>query len=114
MIPGMNQRQMQQAMKRMGVNQTEIDAIQVIFRLKDKDMVFEHPQVSKVSMMGQETFQVAGSYKIVPHSVKAEISEDDIKTVAEQAGVSHAVAKKAIAEADGDLAQAIMNLANQE
>ena len=55
MIPGMNPRDMQRAMKRLGIKQEEIDAREVIIRTSDKEIIIQNPQVSKVNMMGQET-----------------------------------------------------------
>jgi len=111
MFPGVNPRQMKQAMKRMGIQQQDLDAKEVIIRLEDKELVFANPSVSKVNMMGQETYQVVGEPAEKPLSTAPEISEDDIKTVAEQANCSEEEAKKAIEAANGDLAQAIMELA---
>ena len=108
MFPGMNPRQMQQAMKRMGIQQTEIDAIEVIIRTPDKDLVIENPQVSKVNMMGQQTFQIVGD--ITERARKVEINDDDIKTVMDQTGASEDQAKAAIEETSGDLAEAILKL----
>jgi nascent polypeptide-associated complex subunit alpha len=88
MFPGMNPRQMQQAMKRMGIQQTEIDATEVIIKCPTKEIVITNPQVSKVNMMGQQTFQVVGQVTERSIEAEAEISGDDIKTVAEQASVS--------------------------
>ncbi len=110
MMPGMNPRKMQQAMKRMGIQQTEVDAVRVIIQTDDKELIFENPQVSKVNMMGQETYQVVGEPVEKELSAEPEISEDDIKTVMEQAEVDEATAKKAIEDAKGDLAEAIMAL----
>ena len=108
MIPGMNPRQMAQAMKRLGIQQTEIDATEVIIRTPEKDLVIRNPQVSKVNMMGQNTIQVVGDIEEVER--KVEINDDDIKTVMDQAGVSEEEARTAIEETDGDLAEAIMKL----
>ena len=110
MIPGMNPRKMQQAMKRMGIQQVEIPATEVIIKTEDKEIVITDPSVSKVNMMGQETFQISGTINERSKETEAEISEDDIKTVAEQAKVSLDEAKKAIEESKGDLAEAIMKL----
>ena len=52
MIPGMNPRQMQQAMKKMGIKQEEIDALAVIIRTRDKDIILRNPSVQKINMMG--------------------------------------------------------------
>lgn len=113
MIPGMNPRKMQQAMKKMGIQQSEIDATQVIIRTEDKEIVFDSPQVAKVNMMGQETWQITGNYEERSLETAPEISEEDIKTVMEQAEVDEATAKKAIEDAEGDLAEAIMKLKSE-
>ena len=110
MIPRMNPRMMQQAMKRMGIQQTEIDASEVIIRTGDSDIIITDPQVSKVNMMGQETFQVSGKIQIRERSSVPDISEDDIKTVADQAGVSKKEAEKALKDSKGDIAEAILKL----
>lgn len=110
MIPGMNPRAMKQAMKKLGIKQEEIEATEVIIRTADKELVILNPSVSKVNMMGQETFQIAGEVKERGLSSEPDINEDDIKTVMEQAGVDEAKAKEAIEKADGDLAKAIMDL----
>lgn len=111
MFPGINPRQMQQAMKKMGIQQVEIPATEVIIRTAEKDIVITEPSVSKVNMMGQETFQISG--RINEREKTAEISEDDIKTVAEQAKVSLDEAESALKKANGDIAQAILELSNQ-
>ena len=48
MFPGVNPRDMQKAMKKMGIQQEEIDAVEVIIRLEDRDIIITEPQVSKV------------------------------------------------------------------
>lgn len=110
MIPGMDPRAMKMAMKKLGMKQEEIEATEVIIRTADKELVISNPSVSKVNMMGQETFQIAGEVEERAISSEPDISEEDIKTVMEQAGVDEAKAKEAIENADGDLAKAIMDL----
>lgn len=110
MIPGMNPRDVQRAMKRMGIKQEEIDATEVIIKTSDKEIVIQNPQVSKVNMMGQETFQVVGEIEERPISSEPDINEDDIQTVASQTGVTEEEAKQAILNNEGDLAKAIMSL----
>jgi len=110
MIPGMNPRMMKQAMKRMGIQQVEIDAQQVIIKCEDKDIIINNPSVSKINMGGQETFQVVGNAEEHSKETTPEINNEDIKTVAEQTGVSEEQAKEAIEKNDGDLAAAIMSL----
>lgn len=113
MMPGMNQRQMKQMMQKMGMQQQEIDAVEVIIRTNEKEIVITNPQVIKVNMMGQKTYQVVGEEHERSIDTTAEISEEDVQTVMEQANVSEEEAKKAIEEAQGDLAEAIMNLQDE-
>lgn len=110
MIPGMNPRKMAQVMKRMGIQQQEIDATEVIIKTQEKELVISNPQVSKVNMMGQETFQIVGNIEERPLDKKPEISEEDIKTVVEQTGVTEEKAKESIEKNNGDLAATIIEL----
>lgn len=110
MIPGMNPRDVQRAMKRMGIKQEEIDATEVIIKTSDKEIIIQNPQVSKVNMMGQETFQISGQIEEHALSSEPEINQDDIKTVMEQAGVTEEKAREVIVKNNGDLAKTIMEL----
>lgn len=110
MIPGMNPRQMKQAMKRMGMQQEDIEAEEVIIKLKDKEIIISNPQVAKINMMGQKTFQISGEESERDIDTTPELSDDDISTVMEQAEVSREEAEKAILEANYDLAEAIISL----
>ncbi len=110
MFPGMNQRKMAQMMRKMGIQQSEIDATEVIIKTPEKEIIITSPQVSKVNMSGMETFQISGEVEEREISSDPEISQEDIKTVMEQAGVSEDEAAKAIQESKGDLAQAIISL----
>ncbi len=113
-MPGMDPRMMKQAMKRMGIKQVEIDAAEVIIRCPDKEIIIDNPSVSKVNMMGEESFQISGETREAPIETKAEINEEDIETVMEQAGVSREVALDAIEGNEGDLAAAILHLKEKE
>ena len=111
MMPGMNPRQMQQMMKQMGVQQVDVDAEQVIIRTKDKDIVIENPQVARVTMMGQQTWQVSGvSTEQKRTSLVYTPSEEDVQTVMEQAKVSKEQAVQALAASQGDIAEANLQL----
>lgn len=110
MIPGIDPRMMKQAMKRMGIQQQDIDATEVIIKTPDKEIVITEPQVAKINMMGQETFQVSGNIHERERTSEVEISDDDIKTVMGQAKVSKEKAKAALEETNGDIAEAILKL----
>ena len=113
MIPGMNSRQMAQAMRKMGIQQVEIEATEVIIKCPDKQIIINNPQVSKVNMMGQETFQIVGQPEEQPLSSEPDINEDDIQTVMDQTGTSKEKAKDSIEKNEGDLAKAILDLKGQ-
>lgn len=117
MFPGLNPRKMQQMMRQMGIQQVDIPATEVIIRTEGKNIIISRPSVAKVNMMGQETFQISGEVReetpkeSLPASESApEISEEDVRTVMAQAGVSEKKARKALEEAQGDLAKAIIDL----
>ena len=112
MLPGMNMnsKQMRSAMKKMGIQQEELEASRVIIELSDRRLIFDSPDVSRVNMMGSQTYQVVGEPHEESIDSAPDISEEDIKTVAEQGEVSEERAKKAIEDAGGDLAEAIMEL----
>lgn len=114
MFPGMNPRKVQQMMKQMGVQQVDIPATEVIIRSEGKDIIIRNPSVAKVNMMGQETYQISGEAHEQEHSTTPDISEEDVKTVMDQTGKSQEEARKAIEDAEGDLAGAIMNLTQTE
>ena len=122
MFPGgkMNKkqlRQMEKQMKKMGMNMRDLEDVeQVVITLKDKEIVIKNAEVRIMKAMGQETYQIVGDaeerIKGSDSSVEEvlEIYDDDIDLVASQTGVSKDEAKKALEEADGDLAEAIMRL----
>ena len=105
MIPGMDPKKMQQAMKQMGISSEEIDAKSVIIETQDSRLIIEEPQVVKITMQGQSSFQISGTVR-----KEEKTSEEDVKMVAEQAEVSEEKAKEALKDAKGDIAEAIMTL----
>ena len=112
MFPGMNPRDVQKAMKRLGIKQEEIDAEEVVIKTADKDLVIKNPHVTKVNMMGQDSLQVVGEITEVGKS-NSEINEDDIATVIEQTNCTKEDALKALQESSGNLAEAILKLQNK-
>ena len=105
MMPNLNPKQLEQAMKKLGVKQLKIDAYEVIIKTKEKNLIIRDPDVTKVNMMGQESLQITGDIE-----EEQNITEDDINTVAEQANVSKDKAREVLEKNNGDLAAAIMEL----
>ena len=110
MLPGMNPKQLEKAMKRMGIKQEEIDAREVIIKCEDKELVINNPQVSKINAMGQESLQIIGD--IEERELK-KFTEEDVKTVVNQVNCSEEKAREALENSDGDLAAAILALKSQ-
>lgn len=102
----MGARQMEKMMKQMGINSTQIDAEEVIIKGKDKELVISNPQVTKITMQGQDTYQVIGEAS--ERSVES-FSEEDVKMIVEQTGASEDEAKAALEETR-DIAEAILKL----
>ncbi len=116
MFPGMDKRAMEAAMRKLGVQQRDVQADEVVIKLKggSTEIVISNPSVTKVTMMGQENFQIAGEYSeraqqsSSPQLQQPLFNEEDVKTVIGQTGCSDAEAKVALAKVNGDLAAAIL------
>ncbi|MEK6940385.1 MAG: nascent polypeptide-associated complex protein [Nanoarchaeota archaeon] len=106
MFPGINPKEMQKAMKKLGIKQEEIDAKEVIIKTSDKEIVILNPQVTKVNMMGQDTFQIIGDIEVHDREL---FSQEDINTIMDQTNCSEEEAKEAL-EKEGDIAGAILYL----
>jgi len=108
----MNSKQVQQAMKRMGIKQEEFESSQVIIKTPEGDVIIDDPQVSRVNMMGQETWQVIGNSRFVETNTTPDISDEDVKAVMDQVSCTEEQAKLVIEKHKGDLAEAILELSD--
>ena len=110
MIPGLNPKQMKQAMKQMGIKQDDVLASEVIIKTPEKDIIIKNPSVQRVVMQGQESFQVSGEIEEAKIDKTPEINDEDIEMVMTQTGCTKEEAKAAIEICEGDLAEAIIEL----
>jgi len=101
-----NPKEMEKMMKQMGIKNEPIEAQEVIIKLSDKDLVVTNPNVMRVTMGGQESFQITGD---VSERARGP-TQEDVDMVASQAGVDEKTARDALARANGDIASAILNL----
>ena len=97
---------MEKAMRQMGIQTVEIPATEVIIKTPEKDLIISNPQVSKVSMGGQETFQIVGE---VSEKSSEKFSKEDIQMIVEQTGCTEDEATDSL-EQTGDIAEAILKL----
>ena len=108
MFGGINPRQMQGMMKKMGIAQEEIPTSRVIIeKLDGNKLIIEDPSVMKIKMQGQTSFQISGEER--EESQEVQISKEDIKTVMEKTGCSEEKAIETL-EKTNDLAEAILEL----
>lgn len=97
---------MEKMMKQMGIQTVEIPATEVIIKTPEKDLIISNPQVSKVSMGGQETFQIIGE---VSERSEEKFSKEDLQMIVDQTGCTEEEAADALEET-GDIAEAILKL----
>jgi len=106
MIPTLNPRQMERLMKQMGIKNENISAKRVVIETDSGKLIIEKPQVMKVMMAGNESFQISGE-------VREEKEENnDVKIIMEKTGKSKEEAEKALEECGGDIAEAILRLSS--
>ena len=61
---GMNPKQMRAAMKRQGIDMDAVDGVEkVVVLTRDKEIVFDRPEVTAIKAQGMVTYQVVGTPK---------------------------------------------------
>ncbi len=114
MFPGLSPRELKRMLKRMGIQVEELNNVRKVeIILEDKKLVLDNPQIIAMKTSGQIVYQIVGIPREEPLTgaeESIEISEDDIEFIVSQTGVSKEEARKALIEAGGDLAEAILKL----
>jgi len=112
-----NQRQMQKAMKQMGIKQTEVEGVvEVVIRTKKNEIVLKGPEVVCVEMGGQKSYQVTGPETIRELGASAESEPEvtfdasDVELVMSQTGCDREKAVAALTATDGQPAEAILKI----
>ncbi|NQS72787.1 MAG: nascent polypeptide-associated complex protein [Methanoculleus sp.] len=110
MFPGkINPRKMRQMMKQMGMEMGEIEGVEkVVIHTSAGNYVFEDVQVVTTTMQGVTTYQITGEPRF--EEAIPEIPDEDVLLVTSQTGVSEEVARQALIETRGDIAEAILKL----
>ncbi|MBI5635468.1 Nascent polypeptide-associated complex protein [Candidatus Micrarchaeota archaeon] len=112
-------------MKQMGIKTVEVDAKRVIVEKNDGTrLVVDPAQVTLIDVSGQKMLQVAGTFaeennssessgqSSQPDSNASKSGENDVELVMKQANVTREAAQKALDAANGDIAQAILDLSS--
>ena len=105
MMPGMNPKQLEKLMSQMGIKSSKVDAKRVVIECEGERVVIEPAEVVAVDMKGKRTYQISGTER-----TEQVLSIDDVKLVVQQAGVEEEAAREALKKANGDIAQAILEL----
>jgi len=104
-----NPREANRMMQRMGMQVQQLDEVtKVIMETPTKRIVIDNPEVATVTVQGQTVYQVGGG--TTREEGIGGGSDEDVKLVASQAGVSAEEAANALRQSNGDLAQAIILL----
>lgn len=111
-----NQRQMQQAIRQMGIKNEAINNVtEVIIRTTDKEIVISPAVVNVMTMKGQQTYQVEGEVSERPlgsdsGAAAVSYSAEDIELVMAQTGCTREKALEALDACGGELAEAILKI----
>ena len=115
-----NPRQMQKAMKQMGIKQNNIDdVVEVVIRTKKNEIVLKGAEVVCVEMGGQKSYQISG-----PETVRelgsseggsesapaVSFASSDVDLVMSQTGCDREKAIEALTATDGQPAEAILKI----
>jgi nascent polypeptide-associated complex subunit alpha len=109
MIPGMDPKKMQAMMRQMGIKSEDISATKVTIETSEGLLIIENPEIVKITMQGQTSFQISGNVR-----KEEKTSADDIKMIMEQTGCTEDQAKSALEKSGGDIAEAIVSLSGSE
>ena len=126
MFPGMggrmNPKQLNAMMRQMGIQMEEIEDVEeVIIRTKTRDIVLTNAEVARMKARGDISWQITGEESERPRApaapaapVKLEVRDEDVDFVAAQADVSKERARAALEAANGEPAEAILKLMEEE
>lgn len=114
---GVNQRQMQQAMKKMGIKQSSIpNVVEVIIRTDREEIVITNADVVCVDMPGNKSYQISGTESTRPLGAAEagptarSFPSGDIELVMSQTNCSREKAVEALEACDGQPAEAIIKI----
>jgi alpha-NAC-related protein len=116
MFGNLDPRKMQAMMKQIGISQEEIQANRVIIEKSDGKIIIENPNVQKIKMQGQASFQISGDILEESNEEESEEQkmEEDIKTIVEQTGADPKVAAIELEKNNGDIAETIISLSKKK
>ena len=112
-MPNIDPRQLKRMMESMGMKNTPVEASQVIIKCDGKEIIIDNPEVTLVEVQGNKTFSVSGGSQREVSTAQIEVDKEDVQTVMEKTGASEEAARKALEEARGNMAEAILALTGE-
>ncbi len=104
-------RQLRRMLDKMGLDMNELkDVEEVVIKTNSKEIIVKNPTVAELKSQDSIIYQVVGADIEEKEREVPKFNEEDIMLVSQQAGVSKEVAIKALTDAQGDLARAILSL----
>ncbi len=118
-------RRMKAMMRKMGIEQEELEGVErVVIVTRDRELVFDAPEVVAVTAQGQTTYQVSGRAVeqprgaadaeapsgAAPAAARPKYTSDDVALVMAQTGADEATAREALDACEGEVAEAIIRL----
>ena len=112
---GINERQMRQAMKKMGITNKNIDdVLEVVIKTRTKEIVITNAEVSVMTMQGVDTYQINGTaVERAPGEQSEPVASfpaEDIELVMSQTNCDREKAIAALEACDGQPAEAILKI----
>ncbi|MEM0275005.1 MAG: nascent polypeptide-associated complex protein, partial [Nitrososphaerota archaeon] len=100
----------------LGLDLKEVQGVEeVVIKMQDKDIKIKSPAVLMMKLEGEVIYQIVGGEVSEEQRIVEEVveegytpSDEDVFLVSSQAGVSEDEARRALIEAGGDLAKAIL------
>ena len=110
MFSGIDPKKIAGMMSKMGIKQENIPAKRVIIEQEDRNIIIENPEIVKINMQGNESFQISGEIREEELVNEEARLKEDIKTVMEKTGKTRLEAEVALKTSNGDLVEAILSL----
>lgn len=113
-------RDLERQLRKMGLKVEELKDVKlVLIETGDREIMIENPQVIVMTMKDQKIYQiVATKVKEVREEAPREqgetLSEEDIKFVAEQAGIGYEEAREILKKTGGDIAKALIMIQEEK
>lgn len=102
---------MRRMMGRMGMDMNEVPGVlEVLIRTESKEIVVSKPKVSELQSKENVTFVVQADGYEERELEAPSYSEDDVEMICIRANVDRETAIAALADADGELATALLRL----